>query len=192
KPLVCKFWTSVLKVMSIIKYILIVLIPVSLFGQTVHVDEDRVVYKDKIKMTHTAKDDLFERARTAMDRVKWNKQSIVVENRGEGLITARGTMRLVTPYHTIRTVEYLFEIKVSDGDYGYRIDSISLEEKERGGKTLRFSSKELLKAAEETGKPSIVAEKILNEIDMNFQKLLALIQADMKLAGSKDVSVAND
>jgi hypothetical protein len=174
--------------MKFIKYILFVLIPVALHAQTVHVDEDRIVYKDKKTVAQVDKHELFERAQIAMERIKWNKQRIVVENRNEGLITARGTMKLVTPYHTIRTVEYLFELKVEDGEYKYRIDSVYMEEKERGGKTTRLSSEKLLKAVEETGKVSKDAEKVLNEIDMNFQKLLALVQADMKETDSAQVT----
>jgi hypothetical protein len=173
--------------MKLIKYILFVLMPVAIRAQTVHVDEDRIVYKDKKTVTKADKNELFDRAKVAMDRVKWNRQTIVVENRENGLITAMGTMKLATPYHTIRTVEYLFEIKVEDGEYKYRIDSVYMEERERGGKTTRLSSEKLLKAVEETGKVAKDAEKVLNEIDMNFQKLLALVQADMK-ESTEDVS----
>ena len=54
---------------------------------------------------------------------------------------------------------------------------------ERGGKTIKLSSAELFKGIESTGPESIEAEKQLNEIDMKFQKLIALIHNDMKKEG---------
>ncbi len=157
------------------------LIPVVTCGQTVHVDSNKIVYKGTIKPGLVNKVELYARAKNAIfNHVKGSEEVIVAENTEKGMISAKGSIKLASPYHIIKTVEYILELSVADGRYEYRIDSVYLKQVERGGKTIRISSEELLKGMDVSGAGSAHAEKQLNEIDMNFQKLLDLVNADMK------------
>ena len=161
--------------------IFFLMMPVAVSGQTVHVDEGRVVYKGMINVPNVNKEELYERAMVAVfSHVKGSKKDRVADNKEKGSIAGNGTIKLRTPYPIIRTVGYILELSVDDGSYKYRIDSVYIKQVERGGKTIKISSAELFKGVEATGAESVVAEKQLNEIDMNFQKLLALLHADMK------------
>jgi hypothetical protein len=163
------------------RIIFLLLIPVVTNGQTVHVDEDRIVYKGTIKLEQVNKEDIYTRAKNALiNHVKGNKEGIVEDNNEKEKITANGSIKLSSPYHIIKTVEYILELSVEDGKCKYRIDSVYIKQSERGGKTNKISSEELLKGMEVTGPTSANTEKQLNEIDMNFQKLLALVNNDMK------------
>jgi hypothetical protein len=165
----------------ITRIVFLLLIPVVTKGQTVHIDEDRIVYKGTIKLEQVNKEDMSLRARNAiLKNVKGSKKGIVEDNKEKEKIAAEGSIRLSSPYHIIKTVEYILELSVEDGKYKYRIDSVYIKQAERGGKTVKISSEELLKGMEVTGPTSANTEKQLNEIDMNFQKLLALVNNDMK------------
>ena len=168
--------------MRFIKHFLFVLLlPSAMYGQTVHIDEDRIVYKGTVDVVQVNKEELYERVKNAVyDNVKGGKEAILEDNKDKGIITVKGTMKLATPYHLIRTVGYILELSVDEGKYKYRIDSVNMKQVERGGKTIKISSTELFKGMEATGPEAVEAEKLLNEIDMNFQKLLDLINADMK------------
>ena len=170
--------------MRFIKQLLfLLLLPSAIYGQTVHIDEDRIVYKGAMNVPNINKEELYERAKEAIySHVKGSKKEIVEDSKEKGLIAAKGTIRLTTPYPVIRKVGYILELSVQDGSYKYRIDSVYMKQVERGGKTIKLSSAELFKGVEATGPESVEAEKILNEIDMNFQKLLALLDAGIKKA----------
>ena len=161
------------------------LIPAVTYGQTVHVDSNRIIYKVTVKVDSVNKERLFARAKNAIvNNVK--EDSIVIDNKEKGIISAKGCIKLASPYHIIKKVEYILELSVDDGKYEYRIDSVSIKQVERGGKTTRIYSEELLKGLDVTVSGFVPGsgdiEKQLNEIDMNFQKLIALVKADMKKA----------
>ena len=161
------------------------LIPSVTFGQTVHIDSNRIVYKETVKLDSVNKEELFARAKkTIFNNVNGGKESNVTGNNEKGMISAKGSIRLASRYHIIKTVEYLFELSVDDGKYEYRIDSVHIKQVERGGKTIRIYSEELLIGLDVTVSGFVPGagnvEKQLNEIDMNFQKLIALVKADMK------------
>jgi hypothetical protein len=154
----------------------------------VHVDEDRIVYKGTVKLEQVNKEDMYSRAKNAiLNNVKGSKKGIVEDNKEKEKIAANGSIKLSSPYHIIKTVDYILELLVEDGKYKYRIDSVYIKQAERGGKRNKISSEELLKGMEVTGSTSANTEKQLNEIDMKFQKLLALVNNDMKkTAGVKN------
>ena len=161
------------------------LIPAVTFGQTVHIDSNRIVYKGTVKLDAVNKGELFARARNAIfNNVKESKDSIVTDNKEKGMISAKGSIKLASPYHIIKKVEYILELSVDDGKYEYRIDSVHIKQVERGGKTTRIDSEELLIGLDVTVSGFVPGsgnvEMQLNEIDMNFQKLIALVNADMK------------
>jgi hypothetical protein len=181
-----KLWISILDKMEFIKQaVFLLLIPAVTFGQTVHIDSNRIVYKGTVKLASVNKEELFARAKNAIfNNVKEGKDSIVTDNKEKGIISAKGSIKLASPYHIIKTLEYILELSVDDGKYEYRIDSVSIKQVERGGKTIRIYSEELLIGLDVTVSGFVPGsgnvEKQVNEIDMNFQKLIALVSADMK------------
>src|SRR5438034_2589033 len=169
------------------RIVFLLLIPAITNGQTAHVDEDRIVYKGTVKIEKVNKEDMYSRAVNAIhNNVKGSKEGIVEDNNEKEKIAARGSITLSSPYHIIKTVEYILELSVEDGKYKYRIDSVYINQAERGGKKTKISSEELLKGMEVSGPTSANTEKQLNEIDINFQKLLALVNNDMKKAIGKN------
>lgn len=168
--------------MRLIKQILFfLLMPVAAAAQTVHVDDDRIVYKGAVKVSDINKQQLYEKAKNAIyNNVKNGRENIIEEDKENGKIAVKGSIRLTTPWELIRKVEYILELAVDDGGYKYRIDSVVLEQQERGQKKIKMSSEKMLKGVDVTGPESREAEKQLNELDMNFQKILALIKADIK------------
>ncbi len=181
-----KLWISILEKMGGIKQVVFfLLIPMVTHGQTVHIDSNKIVYKGTVKLDSVNKERLFARARNAIfNNVKEGKDSIVTDNKEKGIISAKGSIKLASPYHIIKKVEYILELSVDDGKYEYRIDSVYIKQVERGGKTTRINSEELLKGLDVTVSGfvpgSANVEKQLNEIDMNFQKLIDLVNNDMK------------
>jgi len=167
--------------MRFVKYIVfLLLVPMVTYGQTVHIDSNRIVYKGTVKLDHVKKDELYARAKNAISRnVEGNRETIITHSGDKGMISANGSIKLASPYYMINIVEYVLELSFEDGNYKYRIDSVSIKQGERGGKINRISSEELLKGMDQSGTVSANTEKQLNEIDMNFQKLLALVCADM-------------
>jgi len=168
--------------MRFINYIIfLLLLPVITKGQTVHVDSNRVAYKGTVKPNNIQKEELYGRAKNALlHNIKVKTENPVSENIEKGIIAAEGSIKLASPYHLVKTVEFIFEISVADGKYEYRIDSVYLKQFERGGKTTRISSEELLEGMDVSGPTSAKTEKQLNEIDMVFQKLIVLVNSDMK------------
>jgi hypothetical protein len=80
----------------------------------------------------------------------------------------------------IKTLFYTIKLSVRDGAYEYQIDSVSLKQEERGGSIKLISSRELLKGMDVSGEASWIMEEQLNEIDMNLQKVIALVNNTMK------------
>lgn len=157
------------------------MVPVAASGQTVHVDSGRIVYTATVRIDSVNRDEMYARARkTLLANIQTKTGSMISEHPERKNISAEGRIRLSSPYHLIKTVEFLFELSVADGTYRYRIDSVYLTQTERGQKETKISSEELLKGMDVNGPVSAATEKQLNEIDMNFQKLVDLVNTDMK------------
>src|SRR4030095_2672828 len=108
--------------------------------------------------------------------MKGEKQAIIYEDSSNTVITAKGSIKLASPYSIIKKVEYILELSMGDGKYKYRIDSVQIKQVERGGKTTIISSQKLVEGMDESGPVSADTEKQVNEIDMIFQKLLDLLK----------------
>jgi hypothetical protein len=168
--------------MTFIKHLLyLLLLPTVTYGQTVHIDEDRIVYKGAVNVGQINKEELYETAKQSIyDNVKGSKANTIKDDRQNGKICVKGTIKLTTPYEIIRTVGYVLELSVEEGGYKYRIDSVYMKQVERGGKTIKVPSTEVFKGIEATGPEAVETEKVLNEIDLKFQKILVLISNDIK------------
>lgn len=157
-------------------------VSMSAISQTVHVDSGRIVYRNTVKVASMGQAELFSRAQKAIaDHVTQQPAFIKIDSINKEIL-AQGSIRLRSPYHLIKTVEYKIELAVHDGSYQYWIDSVYLKEEERGGKSKMTSSSKLLKGMDVSGPESSQMEKQLNEIDLNLQKLIELMNAEMKRA----------
>jgi hypothetical protein len=154
-------------------FIAILIFPFYMNAQTIHIDDGEVVYKGKISTGSTG-------VQAAKKFFEGNKDFDLTElKETDTAIIARASMRLNSHYPVIRKLHYSFTVIPDDKGYKYRIDSVSISEKERGGKRKTLSSKEVYKDMEESGVKSQRAEAVLNEIDMRFQKLIALLKNEL-------------
>ena len=135
---------------------------------------------------HLSKDQIYTRAKNAIgSTMKGEKQTIIHEDRSNAMITAKGNIKLASPYSITKKVEYILELSIDDGKYKYRIDSVLIKQVERGGKTSIISSQKLVEGMDESGPVSANTEKQVNEIDMIFQKLLDLLKEDIQKPGDQ-------
>jgi hypothetical protein len=154
-------------------------------AQTAHVDSDRVVYQNTVTVDHTSQVELFFRAQKAIANHVTQQPALITTDAINHEISGQGIIRLKSPYHLIKNILYTITLSVKDGAYKYHIDSVYLQEQERGGTTKLTSSRELLKGMDVSGSASWIMEEQLNEIDMNLQKVIALVKSEMKDPGNK-------
>jgi hypothetical protein len=155
--------------------LLCLLLPVFSLGQTIHTKDDKIVYEGKEKIALPTQE-IFNNIEKALPKIV---DSFRQDELSDSSIKGRGEFRLTTPYHLIRTVSYSIKVNATSSGYEYLIDSVSFKEQERGEKAVTKPSKEVLDDMEETGKIVGDTEKILNETDMRFQKLLAILKKEI-------------
>jgi len=155
---------------------LFLILPVFSFGQTIHIKDDKIVYEGKEKSTLPTKE-TFSRILQALPNIVDNYS---IEQQSEDSIVARGELKLKAPHHIVRTVHYFLKINSTENGYEYLIDSVLFKERQRGEEVITIPSEKVVKNMDETGKVVGVTEKILNETDMKFQKLLALLRRETK------------
>ena len=156
------------------------LLPCFVKAQTTHIEDNKIVYKDTVKVEGSGKAALYNRAVKAItNNIHPVKAYKVPYYKNEDSITAVGSINLTSGYPIKKTLTYTVTLKVEDGDYSYRIDSFDIIQAKKGGKTTVIPGEEVLKDMDKSGKPSEDAEKLLNEIDMDMQKLIALVKKDM-------------
>jgi Domain of unknown function (DUF4468) with TBP-like fold len=163
--------------------IFLLLIPVFAQCQTVHLEKGRIAYNASVKIEGITKKEIYERAKQAMlKNIKGVDEEKELENNEKDEIIMAGEMRLSSSHDKIKTLQYIMKISVKDDGYKYEIDSVYIKETQRGEKTIKISSEELVNGMESSGNVAIDTEKQLNEIDMRIQKLLHLIERDIKRA----------
>jgi hypothetical protein len=148
-------------------------------GQTVHVNDDRIVYENKVPVDKANQKELFFRAQKAIADNVTQQPTLISTDAVNNEVSGQGSIRLKSFYHLIKTLFYTIKLSIRDGGYQYQIDSVYLKEEERGGRTKFLSSNELLKGMEVSGSASWMMEEQLNEIDMNLQKVIALVKGEM-------------
>jgi len=156
------------------------LFSLSVAGQTVHVDSDRIAYRNTVKVDNTSQLELFFRAQKAIVDYVTQRPALIKTDAINNEMLAEGSITLSSPRYVTKTLLYTIKLSVHDGDYEYQIDSVYLKQQERGGSAKLTSSQELLKGMDVSGEASWIMEKQLNEIDMNIQKLLALVNREMQ------------
>jgi hypothetical protein len=156
--------------------LLLLMIPVLADSQTIHVKDKEIYYEGKEHLGATPVDLVMMLPRL-IDGLTSHYR---VEEQAGDSVKLSARIRLNTPHHLIRYVNYNFRLKLLQSGYEYVIDSVFLTEQERGENVDTVSSKKLIENMEETGEIVGVTEKILNEIDMRFQKLVAVLRSEMK------------
>ena len=155
---------------------MLIILPAFAFGQTIHVKDKKIVYEGK--------EDLGRRVRAispASIRIMSgvSTDSVASEEVRDSLLV-KGKMKLESPYHLKRYVNYCLKLTPLDNGYKYLIDCVYFTEQERGGKTDTLSSEKMLENMGDTGNIVGETEKTLNETDMRFQKLLAVLRKEMR------------
>jgi len=163
------------------KYVLLLgLIPFLSQAQTVHVKDGAIDYKGTVIVKGVSKTALLHRAKNAVIHCIDTVQQVqVTKNKNEDKLEAAGKMNLSPNAHTDNVLFYTVEIQARNGQYKYHIHKVRVAQYRAGQKIKDISSKDLLKGMESSGEGAIEAEKQLNEIDMDMQKLIALIKTDM-------------
>ncbi len=163
------------------KYLfLYLLLPLFSLGQTIHADKDKIIYAGSVSLSGEPATAVLPRLQTALQNAFEKCGASGEIQAAHEAVVSVGGMELTTPYHLIRTLHFTLQVTPKEGGYDYRIDSVSVSERRRGGKAKIKSSKELLEGIEDTGNVAIEAERLLNEADMRFQKLLAILETQIK------------
>jgi hypothetical protein len=156
------------------KFFFFLFLPLFSFGQTIHFDDENIIYKGKVNAPGMQSGEVYARLEQAINGFL-EKKDLTVETFPSGQrLQASGAIRLNSPYHIIRKVRFNLQLTAADEGYTYQLDSVYLEERRRSRKATTKNAEELLESMEETGAGGTAAERLLNEIDMRFQKLIAL------------------
>jgi hypothetical protein len=159
-------------------FLILLLIPCSCIGQTVHMEDERIVYKGLLK-TNVAFEQLKPVIEKAMQSTR-NKNLLWTDDSLANEITIKAEMKLKSDPSVVNYLQYKISFNHKDDGYEYKIDSVSLQQKERGYDTKLISSKELIKELDNTGTVATLIEKQLNEMDMRFQQLLDVLRNYLK------------
>jgi len=175
----------------------LLLLPLFAASQTVHVKDGSIVYEGKEKVEGVSASEIYNRiqhilpslvddykasSRPSPKEKAMSTQGQLSENslQSADVVKARGQLHLKTPYTIIRTVHYSLELKAIENGYEYLIDSVSFTEQKRGEKAETKSSKEVFDNMSEQGAIVGETERLLNETDMRFQRLLDVLRMKVK------------
>jgi hypothetical protein len=172
-----------MKSISIHNLLFFLILPFLAPCQTVHIEKDNIAYKGTVSVEGASKNELYDRAKNAI--IKNVKANAVQVDSAKEEIVSNGNITLASPFGIVRTLKYKIKISVKESSYKYHIDSVFIQQRERGEKPVEISSADLFKRMDISGPVSIQTEKELNEIDMQFQKLLDLINREMRREASK-------
>ena len=151
----------------------VLFLPLFSVSQTVHVKDGEILYEGKEKVEGVSPSQIHERIQHILPSLVTDYR---VEKQSWEMIRVRGKLKLETPYTIIRTVDYSLELRAIENGFQYLIDSVSFTEQTRGEKPETKSSKEILKNMSEQGEIVGETERLLNETDMRFQRVLAMLK----------------
>ena len=156
------------------------LFPLFTIGQTIHHNGEKIIYKGSVKLDANALTEIRDRLQLVLPEVAGKMTDSILIQSTEDELQALGSIRLQSPYHIIKKVHFTMLLKPSVRGYDYSVDSIYVTEKRRGWKEKKTQSEELIEALEETGNAAVELEILLNEIDLRIQKLLTVLENQMK------------
>ncbi|MBB1284302.1 hypothetical protein HRH25_07960 [Flavisolibacter sp. BT320] len=162
------------------KLLIGLLFPLFSFGQTVHHNEEKIIYKGSVELNGGAAPDIRTRLQQTFSEVAVDMADSVFIQPNEEKIQAYASIRMKSTYDIIKKMHLTIQLTPQPSGYTYTIDSVYVTERRRGWKEKRFDSKEMVEALEETGNAAIELEITLNEIDLRLQKLLRLLENEMK------------
>ena len=146
--------------------------PFSTSAQTVHVENNKIIYKETVHVEGATVEQLVALAKQAIGHLDKKNDPKIIQENGKTKVWSAGAMKLTSSDNVSKKVTYIIEIDVEKGNYQYRIDSVYLVQKEPGHHSTKMSSEDLLSKMNSSGAVAARTERQLNEIDMNFQKLI--------------------
>lgn len=163
------------------KHLLIVLFfPLFSVAQTVHHDGEQIVYEGSVKLDAGSLTNLPSRLQSVLADVAGKMTDSVLIRSAENAIHSYASIRMNSPNAVIRKMHFTLQLVPQPNGYAYTVDSVVVTEKRRGWKEKRVGSEEMIGNLEETGNAAIELELTLNEIDLRIQKLLRVLENEMK------------
>jgi len=162
-----------------------VMFPVAVLGQTVHHQKNEIIYKGDVKLASLSTKDPMASLSNAVHVAGVEARAQFDSTSSGKVLATKGTIGLNAPFRIIRNLHFTLTVSPQTAGYNYQVDSVFVTEKRRGGNETVKKSKELLDGIEDTGLRAVEAEKVLNEIDMRLQKLLAVMKREMKKEQNK-------
>lgn len=163
--------------------LLLLFFPIASFAQTIHFEDEKILYKGSVSVPGMSANEVAARFGPAIAALM-NRETVSTHFLpGENTLVAKDAIALTTPFHLIRKVHFTLRLTAKEAGYTYCIDSVAVTERRRGSKPKIKSAKELLEGMEETGASGTANERLLNEIDLRFQKLLTLLASAMRELG---------
>ncbi len=161
------------------RLLILLLIPYSVFCQTVHLKDGRIAYKGSEKINMLSLSQLKNGVEKAIEHTN-SKIVLLNADSSANEITVHATMQLTSNQTFINSIQYHLMLTLKEDAYQYTIDSVIIFQNERGYNTTTWTSEEFVKRLENSGPVATAAEALLNEIDMRFQQLLDFIKNHLK------------
>ncbi|NTS41385.1 hypothetical protein HRG84_10760 [Flavisolibacter sp. BT320] len=159
--------------------IFLLLFPLYFFGQTVHHDDEKIIYKGEVALA-TTNADVIGRLQEAFPKIAGKlADTVSLATKDQGL-EALTTVRLNAPYAIHKKLHFTLDLQPIPNGYAYTVDSVFVTERRRGWKEKRTDAKDMIEALEETGKAAIELEVLLNEIDLRIQQMLTMLATEMR------------
>ncbi|MDQ3278215.1 MAG: hypothetical protein M3Q06_07805 [Bacteroidota bacterium] len=156
------------------------LLPVFAAGQTIHYEDDKIIYKGTVELGLHSQEEIFLRLQQALPVAAKKSTDTIAIHLTDSAMTVTGEIKMKTPYQQKRKFHFLMELTPKSGGFGYKVDSVFVTEGRRGWKMKVKKAGELLAGMEEYGVAEIEAEKLLNEIDLRIQKMLRILENEMR------------
>jgi hypothetical protein len=157
-------------------FIALLFLPFFTYAQTVHREDDRILYKGDVNMIGFSQAEMVTRLQHALQvAIDQSDARTELQTTNDGLAGA-GEIKLKSPYHIKRSVLFKLRITHTPNGYQYQIDSVAFREEKRYSRTTVTPAKDLLEGIEDTGMAAAETEKLLNEIDLRLQKFLVVFE----------------
>jgi len=157
--------------------IFLFLLPAVSLAQTVHVDNEKIVYKGDIKLNAGNRNDAYAEAKNLLLNYVNASPDSLKEDKDEKLLASTAVIRLPSPYYLKKQLLCTVKFKPKDDEISYEITNVVLKVQERGEKPRLIPSHFLLKKMDENGNVASETEKQLNEIDMYIQRMIGLMKS---------------
>lgn len=155
-------------------------LPVAAFAQTIHFDDENIVYENVVPVPGLLANQIFSRLQSALLLTLEKSDAHIAAYPNRNTVEAKSAIDLNAPFHIIRKVHFTISATAKEAGYTYRIDSVYVTERRRGSSQKTKTAEDLLEGMEATGADGTTNERLLNEIDMRFQKILVLLEKGIR------------